>query len=211
MTTTARNCLVAALVAAATTTALSADTLYLRNGQRIQGELVAVRENVIEFLEDRGYSSSNRVRQFDRDDVLRIDFELRNNSGRGRGTVGRGAGMRERQVVVTANVPWSDTGIDVRNGQEIYLAATGVIRWGSGGRSDGPDGEKASPLNPNRPLPNRPAGALIGKVGAESADYFFLGTQEGPIRIRSSGRLFLGINDDVFTDNQGNFRVVVYY
>jgi hypothetical protein len=60
-------------------------------------------------------------------------------------------------------------------------------------------------------MPNRAAGALIGKVGADSGDLFFLGSQEGPIRMRSSGRLFLGINDDVLADNQGNFRVTVYY
>jgi hypothetical protein len=29
--------------------------------------------------------------------------------------------------------------------------------------------------------------------------------------VRNSGRLYLGLNDDVLTDNSGNFRVVVYY
>ena len=29
--------------------------------------------------------------------------------------------------------------------------------------------------------------------------------------MRSGGRLYLGVNDDVLTDNSGNFRVVVYY
>jgi hypothetical protein len=29
--------------------------------------------------------------------------------------------------------------------------------------------------------------------------------------MRESGRLFLGINDDVLADNSGNFRVTVYY
>ena len=210
MTTTARICLVAALATGATA-ALSADTLYLRDGTRLQGELVGVRDNVIEFAPDRGTSGNNRIRQFDRNDVLRIDFDSRYAPGRGSGTPGRPAGMREREVVVTANVPWTDSGIDVRSGQEIYLNAGGIIRWGAGDRRDGPDGEKSSPSNPRRPMPNRAAGALIGRVGADSNDFIFLGSEQGPIRMRSSGRLFLGINDDVFTDNQGNFRVVVYY
>ena len=47
-----------------------------------------------------------------------------------------------------------------------------------------------------------------GKIGN---DLFFIGDDSGPIRLRSSGRLYLGINDDVLTDNSGNFRVVVYY
>jgi hypothetical protein len=53
--------------------------------------------------------------------------------------------------------------------------------------------------------------ALIGKVGQESKDLFFIGADAGPIRVRSSGRLFLGVNDNYFEDNHGNFLVVVYY
>jgi hypothetical protein len=59
-------------------------------------------------------------------------------------------------------------------------------------------------------MPNRPAAALIGKVG-EGNDIFFIGNDTGPIRVRNSGRLYLGINDDVLKDNRGSFRVVVYY
>jgi len=60
-------------------------------------------------------------------------------------------------------------------------------------------------------MPTRNAAALIGKIGEESTDYFFLGDQTGPIRIRAAGRLFLGVNDDFLNDNSGNFRVIVYY
>ena len=55
---------------------------------------------------------------------------------------------------------------------------------------------------------NRNAAALIGRIGN---DMFFIGDETGPVRMRSAGRLFLGVNDDVLTDNSGNFRVVVYY
>ena len=55
---------------------------------------------------------------------------------------------------------------------------------------------------------NRNAAALIGRIGN---DLFFIGDETGPMRMRSSGRLYLGVNDDVLTDNSGNFRVVVYY
>ena len=57
---------------------------------------------------------------------------------------------------------------------------------------------------------NRNAAALIGKIGTGN-DFFFIGDETGPVRMRSAGRLYLGINDDVLTDNSGNFRVVVYY
>ena len=191
---------------------LRADTIYLRDGSRVSGELLTVRNGTIEFEERRGFGGTRTVR-FDRNEVLRIEFDNNgstssnnNNSDNG----GRPSGMRERQVIVSADVGWNDVGIDVRSGQTIYIEATGQVRWGKD-RRDGPAGEKNSPPNPGRPMPNRNAAALIGKIGSGSGDYFFIGDETGPIRVRGSGRLFLGINDDVLTDNSGNFRVVVYY
>jgi hypothetical protein len=191
---------------------LQADTLHLRNGQRVQGELVGFRNGTIEFEERRSFGSTRTLR-FDRDEVVRIEFEdnrYTNNNGNNFGAGGRPPGMRERQTIVSADVAWNDAGIDVRAGQTIYFEATGQVRWGRD-RRDGPAGERNSPSNPNRPMGNRNAAALIGRVGNSSNDFFYIGDETGPIRIRSNGRLYLGINDDVLTDNSGNFRVVVYY
>ena len=197
-----------ALAAAGVT--LAADTLYLRNGTRLEGDVISVRDDVIEFAEDRGFGQP-RLRQISRRDVSRIDFDIRRpDPPYGRGRSGRLAGMRERAVSVRANQPWTDTGVELRPGTDIFFEANGEVRWGPGDRRDGPDGERNSPFNPNRPMPNRPAGALIGRVG-ETTDYFFIGTTNEAIRVRGMGRLFLGINDDVLTDNVGTFRVVVYY
>ena len=189
---------------------LSADTLYLRNGTRIEGELVGVRGGTIEFRERRGFNS--RVATYDRSEVDRIDFERTWGGGGGGNTDfgGRPSGMRERMVLVSASTQWSDAGIDVRAGQTIYFEATGEVRWGRD-RRDGPAGERNSPNNPARPMPNRPGAALIGKVGSGSGDAFFIGDDTSAIRVRSSGRLYLGINDDGLQDNSGNFRVTVYY
>ena len=187
---------------------LQADTLYLRDGSRVQGELVAVRNGTIEFEERRG-SGSGRTLRFDRDEVVRIEFENR-RSANDFSNGGRPSGMREKQTIVSGDVPWNDSGIEVRAGQTIYFEAQGQVRWGRD-RRDGPAGERNSPSNPNRPMGNRNAAALIGKIGNNSNDYFFIGDETGPVRMRSSGRLYLGVNDDVLTDNSGNFRVVVYY
>ncbi len=188
---------------------LSADTLILRNGSRVQGELLSVRNGTIEFEERRSFGGSRTLR-FDRDEVVRIEIEdYRNNTNNndfGNGSA-RPSGMREKQVIVSADVDWNDAGIDVRAGQTVYFEATGRVRWGRD-RQDGPAGERNSPSNPNRPLGNRNAAALIGKIGN---DLFFIGDETGPVRVRTSGRLQLGVNDDVLTDNSGNFRVVVYY
>ncbi len=202
----ARLALVLALPAA-----LHADTLFLRDGSRVQGELIAIRNGQIEFEERRGFGGGRTLR-FDRDEVDRIEFENRrygggNSNNNSNNFGGRPSGMRERQTIVSADVAWNDSGVDVRAGQTVYFEAQGRVRWGRD-RQDGPAGERNSPSNPNRPMGNRNAAALIGRIGD---DLFFIGDEAGPMRMRSSGRLFMGVNDDVLTDNSGNFRVVVYY
>jgi hypothetical protein len=189
---------------------LKADTLYLRNGQRVEGELIGFRNGQIEFEERRGFGGTRALR-FDRDEVDRIDFQnsrySNNNNNSSNLAGGRPTGMREKPVIVSADVAWNDAGIDVRAGQTVYFEAQGRVRWGRD-RQDGPAGERNSPSNPNRPMGNRNAAALIGKIGN---DMFFIGDETGPVRMRAAGRLYLGVNDDVLTDNSGNFRVVVYY
>jgi hypothetical protein len=180
---------------------LVADTLVLRDGRRVQGELVGVSRGEIEFEERSGLS--RRAVRIPRSEILRIEFGNQNASFDG----GVPRGMRERHVNVTAREPWTDTGIDIRPGQTFYLSASGEIRWGRE-RRDGPEGESGSPYNAGRPLPDRPGAALIARIGN---DLMFIGSQSGPFRVRRGGRLHLGINDDVFEDNTGSFRVTVSY
>lgn len=199
-----------------TAAASLADTLVLQNGRRIQGELIGVYGREIEFEERVG--SSRRTIRVPRSEIARIEFEEDRRSEFGGVRDGRTddgltggipRGMRERRVNVTAREPWTDTGIDVRAGQAIYFAAAGEVRWGPN-RRDGAEGERNSPSNANRPLPDRPAASLIGRIGDRS-DIFFIGSDPGPFRARSGGRLYLGINDDVLTDNTGSLRVTVSY
>lgn len=205
----------------ATGLSLAADTLVMRNGDQVRGQLIGIRNGEVEFREERGFNS--RTIRVDLREVRRIDFDDEYGTGgygpgRGRGQEGRGGspnagpppGMRERHILVSANVPWVETGIDVRDGQRIYIRATGQLTWGRG-RKDGPEGEHNSPFNPGRPIPNRPGACLIGKVGDRGADPFYIGDEQGPIRVRGNGKLFLGINDDNLLDNTGNWRVTVYY
>jgi PA-IL-like protein len=196
---------------------LGADTLVMRDGRRVEGQLVGIRDGVVEFEAQRGFFGRERVR-VDLDDVTRIEFDRVNNNRPdndyndrpgGGGGGGRPGGMRERSVNVNASEQWRDTGVVVRAGQTLYFEASGRVRWGPG-RQDGPDGERNSPRNDARPMPNRPAAALIGRIG-ESNDYFFIGDDAGAIRVRGNGRLYLGVNDDYLRDNSGAFRVTVYY
>jgi hypothetical protein len=203
---------------------VSADTLILLDGSRVEGRLLSMRDDTIEF-EERG--TRRRIVRH-RDEVARIEFnngrfdrpdrdrpERPSFGGGGQGAIdpgsGRPQGMLRRDVEVRARQPFTDTGIRVRSGQLIYIEASGEIRWGRGGREDGPDGEKNSPVNNGRPIPAAAAAALIGRVGDDNRDLFLVGGDQGPFRMRAGGTLYLGINDDTFQDNNGSFRVVIYY
>jgi hypothetical protein len=199
-----------AVMLLATAAALSADTLVLTNGRRVQGQLVGVYGSEIEFEERSGFN--RRLVRVPRRDIARIEFQDEGRQGN-RGDrddefPGLPRGMRERQINVTAREAWTDTGVDVRAGQQIYFQSRGETRWGPDRRA-GADGERNSPYNAGRPLPDRPAAALIGRIGER--DLFFIGNEPGPFRVRSSGRLYLGINDDVLYDNTGALRVTVSY
>lgn len=199
------------------TVSLSADTLVLRDGRRVDGQLVSIRDGVVEFDVQRGLFRRERVR-ISQAEVAEIAFDEftasgqslgGNNSGSSETVPSRPSGLRERSVTVNASEAWRDTGVTLRAGQTVYFAASGRVRWGPG-RQDGPGGERGSAQNDARPMPNRPGAALIGRIG-ESDDYFFVGEDTNAIRVRNSGRLFLGVNDDYLQDNSGSFRVTVYY
>ena len=193
-----------------------ADVLVLRDGRRVEGVLVGVRGSTIEF-EHRGGREDGQVRRYDRSDVRTIQIEGwtgnrytddRSRDDRLTDTRPR-AGLRERSVTVMARSAWTDTSIDVRPGQEIFFTASGEVRWGPG-RRHGAAGERNSPFNQGRPMPDRNAAALIGKIG-ESGDPFFIGGSTQGIRVRGAGRLYLGVNDDFLDDNSGSLRVVISY
>lgn len=198
--------------------AAGADTLVLRDGRRLNGTLLSIRDGLIEFEAQRSGRLGGRERvRLGREDVIRIEFEDdrddraggfggRRDDGR---DGGRPSGLRERDVRVSAREAWTDTGIAVRPGQTIYVDANGRVRWGPG-RQDGPEGERNSPRNDGRPIPGRPAAALIGRVG-EGTDVFHIGNTTDGIRMRSGGTLYLGINDDFLDDNNGAFTVTVSY
>jgi len=200
------------------TVVLAADTLVMRNGNRISGRLIGLREGVFEFEEDRGLRRG-RVIRVEQADVRTIELDQDGPGGFDRGDRGdrdrapdqgggRPRGLREREVNVSARNQWTDTGISIRNGQTLYFEASGRIRWGKD-RQDGPEGENNSPRNPSRPIPGRPAASLIGRVGDDAP--FFIGSDVEGIRVRGSGTLSLGVNDETLEDNSGSFRVTVYY
>lgn len=108
-------------------------------------------------------------------------------------------------VVVSANRPWTATGVSVARGASIRFSATGEIRL-SDDRSDtaDPSGSTRGRFLEAGPLAGARAGVLLGKVGDA---VFQIGAESGALSMPSAGLLELGVNDDHHADNFGTFRV----
>jgi len=121
-------------------------------------------------------------------------------------------------VRVPASAPWTDTGINLRAGDTITVTASGMIAV----TVDGLVPPKApGGFAPNcgaaatfyhhpfglLPAPNLPCWSLIGRVG-NNGPAFEVGVRS-VFRVRSGGRLYLGVNDDSFGDNSGFWVAVV--
>jgi hypothetical protein len=129
---------------------------------------------------------------------------------------GRGTGYGERQVEVAGNSRATDTGIDVRSGDQITFTATGTVVAGQRAGSVGPEGGRTSGFGSiigTRPVPNAGVGALIGYLrtaDGQTSQPFFIGSSlswTAPM----DGRLYLAVNDDNYNDNSGSFSVQIRF
>src|SRR4029078_8262399 len=113
--------------------AAKADTLVMDNGRRIQGDLISINRNVVIFDQDNAGVGTRRLR-VDRDSLRRIAFD--------NDTYGAGVGVGDddnytpapagqagvgRDVTVRADMPWTDTGIILRAGEQFRLDANGYV------------------------------------------------------------------------------------
>ncbi len=118
-----------------------------------------------------------------------------------------GQGESNRSLIVPANRQWTPTNIRVNQGDMCWFQATGEIRFSPNsndraGSSGSPDHKYVS----GAPLPREFAGALIGRI--DNGQPFGIGNQTS-LRMPASGILYLGVNDDIMSDNSGQFGVVV--
>ena len=116
-------------------------------------------------------------------------------------------GTSGQVFLVDASQRWTDTGLEVRAGDNVTLHAEGSIVLSTNSADvAGPDGAKSGRRAQDAPLRDQPAGALIARVGTASPVPVRQGQTITP---STSGRLFLGVNDDYLLDNRGQFRVTV--
>jgi hypothetical protein len=123
------------------------------------------------------------------------------------GTVGQAAAGSSGVVRVDARSRWTDTGINVREGQMMAIDARGTVRIGPNDADvAGVEGTVNGRRDNSAPLTNRGVGSLMGRIG--NGPVFFVG-DTNTIRANASGRLYLGVNDNNLADNSGDFQVVV--
>jgi hypothetical protein len=110
-------------------------------------------------------------------------------------------------VRVAANQPWTQTGITVQKGRALSFSSSGQVQLSQDVNDVAPVAGRAdSPASAGAPMPGTLRGALLGRIG--SGKPFGIGDQP-TIIAPASGLLYLGVNDDVFTDNSGEFVVKV--
>jgi hypothetical protein len=116
-----------------------------------------------------------------------------------------------QQIEVPASKAWTDTGIDLRPGDNIVITAEGSLQPMQGTPLD-PDGAPRGfrDLLKSYPVNDSGLGALIGRIGStDVAQPFSVGAKK-ELQIRRVGRLFLGIN---FTSEslQGSYQAKVEF
>ncbi len=191
------------------------DMFVMRNGDIVQGKLyhIAADGSSISFdplgttgVADRRTVPSNQIARVYIDaPKARTVYASVLNPGTPSAVATSGEGQT---VTVEGSQAWTDTGINVRRGQPMTFTVSGEIQVGPGRPATAAGIAAAEGETTNRyPIPGMGLGGLIGRVGNSAP--FRIGTNNQPIRMPASGRLFLGINDDHAPDNSGSFSVAV--
>lgn len=177
--------------------------VWLRNGQTVNGQLYDIGGTAplnITFKTaagDRVFSST----EIGRIVLARTPSAVPTTGTRTAQTPSAGGGF-----VVPAQQQWTSTGIVVRRGEWLTFNPSGEVQLGND-EIAAPAGSTRQRLAPaGAPVPNAPAGALIGRIGNGTA--FVIGDRTS-MQMPQAGTLFLGINDDHVADNSGEFRVEI--
>lgn len=189
----------------------STQLLVLRSGATQQGKFI----NMVGGETVRWQNQAGEQQQYAIRDVSRIYLNPQSartvwnfrGTAQSAAVATSGTVLEAGAVRVEANQPWTDTGITVKKGGHIAFRTTGQIQfWRGAGENAGPDGND-SVRRPDYPVTAMPVGGLIGKVGNGAP--FPIGSNTQPIVMPADGRLMLGVNDNLWSDNSGYFSVVI--
>jgi hypothetical protein len=119
-------------------------------------------------------------------------------------------------ITVPGNQPWTDTGTDLNQGDQVTITASGTIKIepsdpGKTPAGDsscvGPTGRKIDPTSETWLTPGLTCWSLVGRIGEDGAP-FQIGTSLS-FSVETGGRLYLGVNDETgrFGNNSGSWMV----
>jgi len=173
--------------------------VWLRNGETINGQLYDISGTSPLKVTVK---TANGDRELSSSEIGRIVLARPANAVPTTGATGAAAGTG---IAVSARQAWTSTGLTVARGETVTFNTTGEVQL-SGDAADiaAAAGSKTQRYAERAPMRRAFAGALIARIG--NGQPFAIGNQTS-ISMPAAGQLFLGINDDSFEDNQGEFRV----
>jgi Ca2+-binding EF-hand superfamily protein len=164
------------------------------------GSLDTNRNGTISFNEWHWSRNSFDQRDANRDGAIDRN-EFLSTSG-AIGTTGRSG----RAFVVPAREPWFDTGLTVQAGDVLLIQASGTITLSNASDSATPAGSTQNRRAASAPLAHQPAGGLLLRI--DDSQPIYVGSSRS-VRVPVNGRVYLGVNDDHFADNTGEYRVTL--
>ena len=116
----------------------------------------------------------------------------------------------KKELDIKADQLWTDTGIDLKPGDDVTITATGTLQF-DGAKTSGPDGMQRGwmDLIMQFPVTNSGRGALIGRFGDNPAARAFLVGAHTERNVPVASRLFLGINEMANMPGTGSFHVTI--
>lgn len=172
------------LVILAGALAASADTIKLKNGRVVKGDVVRYSngEFVVQLPPADAHSEHRDRMIVLVDAVESIEFEAA-----GAATA---AGPAEKLVVLDAQKDVVPTGVQVRRGDNVRITASGEMQFPDG-RISGPQGLEA---RESWPFPGERFGVLVAMVGDPQSGPWTVVGEVAEFEARRDGELFLQIN-----------------
>lgn len=179
--------------------------VWLKGGEAVNGQLYDISGTTPLKIT---LKTASGEREFSSSEIGRIILARPSNAVATSGNNAALAAATGAGISVSPKQAWTSTGLTVRRGEVLTFNASGEVQL-SGDTNDVATafGSKAGRKAANAPMPNVLAGALIGRIGANGQP-FAIGSGVS-VPMPAAGQLFLGVNDDGYDDNQGEFRIDV--
>jgi len=117
-----------------------------------------------------------------------------------------------RQIDISADQDWTDTGVDVRAGDSVAISVTGALALPQGNTVTAAGAQRGfRDLIKAYPVNEAGLGALIGRIGSSDAATPFLTGASKLLQVPRAGRLFLGVNKTSNDSLSGSFHASIVF